>query len=278
MDSRFLGTLVIIGIISTAIGLVIFSRSAESAYTIVSYDYPKDAVGRGKISTSKEINHITLSMVLDRDASRVTISLANLREADTKLYPITNDDLVGDTLVEKATGTGIIPHMLNMTDFPIDHDWGSQEIEVESGNTTYDLVLFDFSNITLWAPDPETKIPVMHGVMFEANGNLSGYYQGGPGYIGWGNALRSITIRRNSNETKYSMETKGGQPEGTLPMEDAPRLGMIRENDLKKDDIISVDLALDQSKLTQTKYILIFRIDIDGKNREVYITPIIHQY
>jgi hypothetical protein len=216
--------------------------------------------------------------VLDRDAKRVTISLQNLKEADSRLYPITNDDLAGDTLVEKATGTGIIPNMLNMTDFPIDHDWGPQEIEVESGNATYDLVLFDFSNITMWATDPETRTPVIHGVMFEANGNLSGYYQGGPGYLGWGSALRSITIRRNSNETKYSLETKGGQPEGTLPMMDAPRLGVVREYDLEKDDIISLDLALDQSKLPQMKYILVFRIDIDGSNREAYITPIVHKY
>jgi hypothetical protein len=277
LDRKFVGVLVIVAIISTAIGLIIFSRSMETIYTILTYDFPKDPVGRGAFSTSKEINHLTLGLLLDKQVDTVSISFMSLVEADKKLYQITNDDLVGDTLVERASQAGIIPQMMNLTDFPHPHDWKPEEIEVISGNTTYDLVLFDFSNISIWAPKPETNLPVIHGVLFDVYGNFSGYFQGGPGYLGWGRALRSITIRRNSNETKYAMVTKGGQPAGTRPMEEAPRLGMVSERNLQKEDIISIDMALDQSKLALGMYIQIVKIRIDGRTREVFITPILSQ-
>jgi hypothetical protein len=228
--------------------------------------------------TSKEINHLTIGLLLDRPADTVSISFVSLMEANKKLYPVTNDDLVGDTLVERASSAAIVPQMLNLTDLPIPHDWSPEEIEVISGNTTYDLVLFDFSNISIWAPMPETNLPVIHGVLFNYDGNLSGYYQGGPGYLGWGRALRSLTIRRNSNETKFALVTKGGQPAGTFPMEEAPPMGMVREYDLEKEDIISIDMALDQSKLPQGNYIQIVRIAIDGQTREMFVTPILNEY
>jgi hypothetical protein len=258
--------------------MIIFGRSVESIYTILTYDFPKDVVGRGAFSTSKEINHLTLGLLLEKPVGLLTISYSNLMEANKKLFPVTNDDLVGDTLVEKASNVSIIPLMLNLTDFPIPHDWEPEEMEVISGNTTYTLVLFDFSNISTWTPMPETNLPVMHGVLFDSNGNLSGYYQGGPGYLGWGRSLRSLTIRRNSMETKYALETKGGQPVGTLPMVNASSLGTIKECDLVKDDIVSIDMALDQSKLSQGRYIQIVTIEIDGQTRETLVTPILNQY
>ena len=278
MERKFAGTLAIVAIISTTIGMIIFSRAPESAYTILTYDFPKDAVGRGAFSTSKEINHLTLGILLDRPVGTVMISYANLMQASPKLFPVTNDDLVGETLVERASSAAIIPQMMNLTDFPIPQDWQPEELEVVSGNTTFQLVLFDFSNISSWAPMPQSDLPVIHGVLFDADGNLSGYYQGGPGYLGWGNALRSLTVRRNSNETKYALETKGSQPVGTLPMDDAPRLGRIKEGGLGADDIISVDLALDQSKLAQERYIQIVRIEIDCKPRETFVTPLLNQH
>jgi len=39
--------------------------------------------------------------------------------------------------------------MMNLTGFPIPHEWKPEEIEVISGSTTYHLVLFDFSNISI---------------------------------------------------------------------------------------------------------------------------------
>jgi len=69
---------------------------------------------------------------------------------------------------------------------------------------------------------PETDLSVIHGVLFDVYDNFSGYFQGGPGYLGRGRSLRSISIHRNANETKYAMVTKGGQPSGPRPMEEAP--------------------------------------------------------
>jgi hypothetical protein len=51
-DREFVGLLVMVVIISTAIGLLIFSRSTETIYTILTYDYPRDTVEGRK--TSKE--------------------------------------------------------------------------------------------------------------------------------------------------------------------------------------------------------------------------------
>ena len=123
MDRKFVGVLVIVAIISTTVGIIIFSRSAASAYSILTYDFPKDAVGRGAFSTSKEINHLTLGVLLNQPAGLVSISYVNLRQADQKLFPVTNEDLVGETRGEKASSAAIIPHMMNLTDFPIPHDW-----------------------------------------------------------------------------------------------------------------------------------------------------------
>jgi hypothetical protein len=274
MDRRFLGTLAMIGIISTAIGTVIFGRASPASYSVLFYEYPKVG-GRGMFSAEREIEHLTFGLVVNEPVSSVKVSYSYLREIEETHPP---EEVGVDSTLDIARQTGLIPWMMNLSNFPISQGWGPEEFEIDADGMTYQLWLFDFSNVTLWAEEPEPSMPIIHGVLFEEGGNFSGYYVGAPGYLGWGGALQSLTIAIKSEEEKYSVTSKGAQPAGTRPIAEAPANGIIGSEDLEKDDLMSIDLALDPSKLAQGSYVQIVRLNIDGRTEEVFVTTLLNQY
>lgn len=270
MDRRFVGLLLMIGIASTAAGALIFARGPQSAYSLVENEYPIDPRGRGYLPLTSGTARFQLGVLLNKPAGRLTISFATLVNTSYELSGVEPQTWGEMELRDKASHVALIGEILNLTeDYLGDIDCRVEELDLVSGEDGYQLVLFDFSNSSIWSSRAEGDLPLLHGVLFDGNGNISGYFRGSPGFPGWPSAIQSISIKLNSNETKYAPMRKDAQMEGTLPLDQAPRSGMIQLEDLKRNDLLSIDLALDPGRMGSAGLIVTLRIHMDGLLREV---------
>ena len=55
-------------------------------------------------------------------------------------------------------------------------------------------------------------------------------------------------------------------------MNRAPELGLVQFRDVRIDDILTVDLAIDPSKMRSTHYLHIVEIEVDGTASETFVT------
>jgi len=259
-----------IGIASTAAGAVIFARGPRSAYSVVENEHPIDPRGRGYLPLTGGTARFQLGILLNKPAGRLTVSFVTLVNTSYELSgaePQTWDEM---DLQGKASHVAVIGEILNLTEkYLSDIDCRVEDLDLVSGEDEYRLVLFDFSNSSIWSSRAEGDLPLLHGVLFEGTGNISGYFRGSPGFPGWPSAIQSISIKLNSNETKYAPMAKDAQMEGTLPLDQAPRSGTIELEDLKKNDLLSIDLAVDPGRMGSAGLIVILRIHLNGLLKEV---------
>ena len=280
MDTRFVGTLVIIAIVSTAAGTLMFGGVTPVGYSVLTNEFPTDPVGKGRFLAKRDTDHLTISLLVDEPAAMLELSFWYLVATP---YEISEEDLIGwDELSpsEKASRVGLIPSIMEQIEFPFNDGIQPEELDVTSGTDKFTLLVYDFSDFIDWAPDPVLGLPVIHGVMFNESGIVSNYFVGAPGFMGFGRTLKIVSIGRDYNETRYSIEEKGAQPEGTLPMEEAPHLGMVKFADLKQDEILAVELTIDPSSGlpynsksgVYLDLLHIVRIELDGELKEVFTT------
>jgi len=274
LDKRFLGSLVIIAIISTAVGMLMFARSVEAPYTILTYEYPKDPSGRGSLPTTGEKDHILLSLLVNKPLSLLSISYSYLGTSELDMEKMDQSGWSGLSMMEKASRVGLIPDLIDMQrDLSMPLGWSSQSYELKWGARRFDMVVYDFSNYTAWVGGSLPGLPVLHGVLFDESGNLTGYFTGSPGFLGWKNAVLGISVARGGEETKYAPERKGVQQEGTTPIDEAPKLGVVEFRDLRPDEIVTVDLTIDPGRLPSTvNFTNIIGIGINGRPHEVLAT------
>ena len=263
-----------IAIVSTAIGTLMFAHSAKTPYTILAYEYPKDPAGRGSLPTTGEKDHILLSLLVNKPMSLLSISYSYLHTSELDMEDVDQTGWSGLSVLEKASRVGLIPELLDMqAELPIPLDWRSEELKLEWGQSKFDMVVYDFCNYTAWAPDAIPDLALLQGVLFDEGGNLTGYFTGSPGFLGWEYAVLGVSIRRGEQEMKYAPEQKGVQQEGTEPINDAPRLGKVELKDLKRDEIVTVDLTIDPSKLSAgANFTNVIRVGINGVPHEVLAT------
>jgi len=277
MDTRFAGTLVIIAMVSTAAGSLMFGGVTPVGYSILTNEYPTDPVGKGRFLASKDTDHLTISLLVDKPAAMLELSFWYLVESP---YEITEENLVGWdklSMSEKASRVGLIPSMMELKEFPFSDGIHPEELDVTSGSDEFKLFVYDFSDIIDWASDPVLDLRVIHGVMFNESGFISNYFVGAPGFMGYKQTLKIISVSRNNNETRYSIEEKGGQPAGTLSMDEAPHLGIIKFADLMQDEMLAVELTIDPSAglpynsmaRVYFDFLHIVRIELDGELKEV---------
>jgi hypothetical protein len=280
LDTRFVGTLVIIAIISTAAGTLMFGGVTPVGYSILTNEFPKDPMSKGRFLASKDTDHLTMSLLVDKPIAMLELSYWYLVATS---YEFSEEDLEGWdelSMSEKASRVGLIPSMMEQTDFPFNDEIRPEELDVTSGSDKFKLLVYDFSDFLDWAPDPVSGLPVLHGVMFNESGILTNYFVGAPGFVGYGRTLKIISITRNSNETRYSIEEKGSQPEGTLPMDESPHLGIVKFADLKQDEILAIELTIDPSSglpydsmaRVYLDFLHIVRLELDGELEEVFTT------
>jgi len=270
VDRRFLGLLLMIGIASTAAGALIFARGAKSAYSVIENEYPIDPRGRGYLPLTSGTARFQLGILLNKPAGRLTVSFATLVNTSYKLSGVEPQTWGEMELQDKASHVALIGEILNLTEeYLSDIDCRVEELDVVSGEDAYRLVLFDFSNTSTWSSRAERDLPLLHGVLFDGIGNISGYFRGSPGFPGWPSAVQSISVKLNSNETKYAPMRKDAQMEGTLPLDQAPHSGTIELEDLKKNDLLSMDLVVDPGRMGSAGLVVILRIHLNGLLREV---------
>jgi hypothetical protein len=63
-----------------------------------------------------------------------------------------------------------------------------------------------------------------------------------------------------------------------VPITDASPKGIIRQEDLALDDLVSVDIAVDHSSLGVGSYLQIVRMEVDGKRVETFLTLLLNKY
>lgn len=265
MDRRFLGLLLIIGIVSTAAGALIFARRPRSAYSVVENVYPVDPRGRGYLPLTSGTARFQLGILLNKPVGRMTVSFATLVNTSYKLSGVDSQTWDQMGLEDKASHVGLIGEILNLTEkYLSDIDCRVEELDLITGENGDRLVLYDFSNSTSWSNKAEGSLPLLHGVLFDGKGNISGYFRGTAGFPGWSSAIQSISVKLNSNETKYAPMRKDAQMEGTLPLDQASASGTIQLEDLNRDDLLSIDLAVDSGRLGSAGLIVILRIQLNG--------------
>jgi hypothetical protein len=278
MDTRFAGILVIIAIVSTAVGSLMFGGVTPVGYSILTNEYPTDPVGKGRFLAIKDTDHLTLSLLVDEPVAMLELSFWYLVETPYEISEVDQVGWDGLSMMEKASRVGLIPSMIELIEFPFNDGIQPEELDVTSGSDKFKLFVYDFSDFIDWAPDPVLGLQVIHGVLFNESGILTNYFVGAPGFMGYGRTLRIVSVSRNYNETRYSIEEKGTQPAGTLPIDESPHLGIIKFPDLKQDEILAVELTMDPSAGLPYNskanlwldFMHIVRIELDGELMEVF--------
>jgi hypothetical protein len=258
-----------IAIASTAAGILIFGQRSEPVYEVVDHEFPLDARGRAYLPTTEGSERFLLSLYLSKPVSMLAISFGSLR--NLTFDPGDDDPAAreGLTLEERAANISSIREALALRDkYPVEVEWPTERVQVQSGDQAYTLIIFDFSNASAWAGEAEGDIPLIHGALFDEAGNITGYFQGSPGFLGWPDAIHSLTVKVGSQETKYAPLRKGTQQPGTLPLDQAPELGGIQLEDLGGDTFVTIDTAVEASLMGLTEIIHLIRIEINGDPQE----------
>jgi len=271
VDRKFVGLLLMITIASIALGSIIFARWAGSEYTILSNDYPKDPKGRGYMPTTGETDRFLISVLVSRPLEEMTVEFAYL--ANTSYRPAEELPEGWDQMdpTQRARYVGSIPYILNRTGEFGGISWSTRIFDLHWGDKKYRLVLFDFSNLTLWAGRNGSTVACLQGVLFDEEGEIAGYFPGRRDFLGYDGAVQRIFVERSGERVEYAPVSKGVQPPGTTPLKKAPPFGRVNFTDLRKDEIVSVGLEVNPAALGSAEYIYILDLKVNGEDRESFV-------
>ena len=271
VDRRFVGLLLMITIASVALGSIIFAPWGGSEYTILSNDYPKDPKGRGYMPTTGETDRFLISILVSRPLEEVTLQFAYLANTSYRLSKELPEGWDQLDLAERARHVGSIPHILNRTGEFGGIPWSTRTFDLQWGDKKYTLILFDFSNLTLWAGRNGSTVACLQGVLFDEEGEIAGYFPGRKDFLGYERAVQRIFVERSGERVEYAPVSTGVHPPGTTPLKKAPPFGRVNFTDLRRDEIVSVGLEVNPAALGSAEYICILDLKVNGEDKDSFV-------
>jgi len=143
-----------------------------------------------------------------------------------------------------------------------------QTVEVEINGTTYGALMLDFGEV-IAAGQPVSDLsfaPTSYVLWMDKQGNLT-YYQGGSDFfLNRNQSIESLVISYNDNETTYRSVKEAAGSLNLPTIAQAPRLGTVKFEQVKKDDRMYVMFAVNSLSVpAHTGMMEIIRIYGDGE-------------
>jgi len=104
----------------------------------------------------------------------------------------------------------------------------------------------------------------VHAFLFDEEGSLRQYYRGFTDFfLERETTLLDLTVQLNRNITRYAQ--RASATVGTLPLERAPEMGVLLFGDLRRDDRISIVVAIDPARVPRGPTLLqVVSVYVDG--------------
>jgi len=143
--------------------------------------------------------------------------------------------------------------------------WERQTEAVCNGEA-YSAVIVDLTGAieALSPPNKTRSMATVHAFLFDEEGSLRQYYRGFTDFfLERETTLLDLTVQLNRNITRYAQ--RASATVGTLPLERAPEMGVLLFRDLKRDDRISIVVAIDPARVPRGPALLqVVSVYVDG--------------
>ncbi len=261
MDRHLLVILAITGIMSTAVVSLLFHERVEGPIQVLRQDWnlPREG-GRILIPEDEGRYAYTLAVVARRPVAEMVLGFAllencTLEVTSARMNPANPTDVPEFGAFLSAVGE--YPEKGNATSEPFSAQLDQMEAEVS---------IFDLTDAFSALAPPETlrELATVHAILQRPEGGSIDYFQGSKDFfLQRDSALVDLTIQINENVTKYAQRESTAT--GTVDLQKAPPLGILRFTDLQKDDRVSVTIAFNPARVSGSESLLqVVTIHVDG--------------
>ncbi len=274
VDKRLLVMLSIIAILSTSVVSLFFREKVVEPVEILRHDWNLPSEGESLLIPYEEGRFAyTFAIVARQPVAELELRFATL---ENQTLP-RNISLVGESIAEKALSLPDVGPLLQT----LESFSNATPMELKQADTTvqwrghvYQAHILDYTESieALAMPDTLRRLATIHAFLFNSDGGLARYYRGPPDFF-WrrDTTLVDLTIQRNKNVTKYAQ--RASEATGTTPMDLAPPFGVLRFEDLKKDDRISITISFNPARVSGRKALMqVVAVHVDGVFHRLYIS------
>lgn len=262
IDRGFVGVLLIAVVISTVIMGFVTVEKAKSGIEVLKNKYPL------AMKTSVQERHtFVVNIIARKSYEEVKLKFSCVSKAKPVFADRNITKKPGVTLKEIAAEITPIKTCLSAgRSSPVGYD--EQIIEVEINGTTYEALMMDFGEV-IAAGQPVSDLsfaPTSYVLWMDEQGNLT-YYQGASDFfLNRNQSIESLVISYNDNETTYRSVKEAAGSLDVPTLAQAPRLGAVKFEDVRKDDRMYVMFAVNSLSVpAHTGMMEIIRIYGDGE-------------
>ncbi len=271
MDRGFVGVLLIAVVISTMIMGFVSVEKTTVGVEIIKNKYPQ------RIRTSVQERHsFVFNVIARRPFERVELRFSCLRKMEppfsnpniTKKQGATLDDILSEVAPVKTC-------LAAAKNSPLGFD--REEIQINVNGTNFKALLYDFGEIVAAGQSLSdlSFAPTTYLIWRDSEGNLT-YYQGASDFfVNKNETIESLVISLNDNETTYRSEKETAGPSNVPTVGMAPKLGIVKFDNIHKDDRMYVMFDIDSLSVPSHKGMMeVLRVYGDGK-LETYAADLI---
>ena len=262
IDRGFVGVLLIAVVISTMIMGFVSVEKASVGIEIIKNKYPQ------RIRTSVQERHsFVFNVIARRPYQRVELKFSCLRKMDpvfsnpniTKEKDASLDEILSEVTPVKTCLAAARTSPLGFE---------REELEVNVNGTKFKALLYDFGLVIAAGQSlPDLSFaPTSYLIWRDSEGNLT-YYQGTSDFfLNRNETIQSLVISLNANETTYRSEKESAGPSDVPTVGSAPKLGIVKFDDVEKDDRMYVMFDVDSLSVPSHKGMLeLMRVYGDGE-------------
>ncbi len=262
IDRGFVGVLLVAVVISTMIMGFVTVEKVKVGIEILKNKYPL------AIKTSQQERHtFVINIIARKPYEEVKLKFSCLSKAKPVLADRNITNKPGVTLKEIAAEiTPIKTCLAAGKTSPVGYE--ERMVEVEINGTTYEALLLDFGEV-IAAGQPVSDLsfaPTAYLLWRDKQGNLT-YYQGASDFfVNRNQSIESLVISYNDNETTYRSSKEAVASPDIPTVAQAPRLGIVRFQHVKKDDRMYVMFAINSLSVpAHTGMMQVVRVYADGE-------------
>lgn len=268
VDRRSIGIVVFAIISSSAIFTLFVGEKVEEPIEILKNEWnlPPDPQGTYRLPGEEGRFAHGIGLVVRRPVHRLEIFYATL-ENETLAFPpvdtlgspweiLLETPEVGDLLATMDDYAGSTKMRLVRADFQVD---------VASGEKRGYVVDVTDPGLGVAPRNVSRTLHTVHAILLDEQGRATQYYKGYPDFfLSRDPAIIDLTIQLNQNMTKYAHRITA--QEASLEMEKAPPVGHVVFEDLKTDDQIFINIAINPALIRTKKAILhVVVLFVDGE-------------
>ncbi len=283
IDRRLLGIVTIAFIVSTAAFSFLVGEKVKEPLEVLKNEWGLPTNSEGFAQMPKAEGRVTYSLgiVARKPFGRLELVFATVENSSFKVA--TNRAAAGGdlaTLEEVGAMTIAVKGYVEPSLMRLDRVNFSVNIYGEERHGCLEDLTDPVTPVA--PPGIQHSLPTVHAILYAENGSVWRYYRGVPDmFLFRNNSIIDLTVQRNENVTRFSRRTT--QQGTSLLMTEAPAVGRLVFDDIRKDDQIFVTVAVnpaDPEAATQVMprqrtllhFVLIF---VDGECYRAVVTPMI---